>query len=89
MDNAKSSISKSNLAIMKELYLKLTAHLPFRPDIAFSDFFLFDWQKIELASRPIAEIDNFFILWRQFYALSRLRQSPAFFQLDQKIETNY
>jgi hypothetical protein len=27
-------------------------------------------------------------LWKQFWALSQLRQSPGFFQLDRKIETN-
>jgi hypothetical protein len=45
---------------MKELYLKRTAHLLFSPDIAFSDFFLFGWLKIELVFQPIAEIDKLF-----------------------------
>jgi hypothetical protein len=43
MDNTKPHISKWNLAIMKELHFKRTAHPPFSHDIAPSDFFLFGW----------------------------------------------
>jgi hypothetical protein len=49
MDNAKSHKSKWNLVIIEELYLKCVAHSPFSPDIALSDFFLFEWLKGELA----------------------------------------
>jgi hypothetical protein len=58
MDNVKLGISKSNLAIIKELHLKRTAHLPFGSDIAPLDFFLFGWLRNKLASRFIAEIDQ-------------------------------
>jgi hypothetical protein len=60
IDNTKPHISRSNLAIIKELHLKRTARLPFSPDIAFFDFFLFGWLKIELVSQPVAEIDKLF-----------------------------
>jgi hypothetical protein len=43
---------------MEELYFKRTAYLPFSPDIALSDFFLFDWLKSELGFPPVADIDE-------------------------------
>jgi hypothetical protein len=74
---------------MEELHLKRTAYSPFSLDIASLDFFLFGWLKIEIASRPVAEIDELLKSCRKFWTFSQLRQSPAFLQLDRKTETNY
>jgi hypothetical protein len=45
---------------VNELHLKGTAHPPFSPDIAPSEFFLSGWLKSKLALGPIAEIDELF-----------------------------
>jgi hypothetical protein len=64
IDNTKSHTSKLNLVIIEELYLKRTVHPPFSIDIASSNFSL--WvTKRELASQPVAQIDELFRLWRQ------------------------
>jgi hypothetical protein len=62
MDNAKSRRPKRNLARMEELHLKRTAHPPFSPDVAPSDFFLFGWLKGELSSRSVGDINELFEL---------------------------
>jgi hypothetical protein len=54
LDNATPHTSKPNLAIMEELRPKCTAHPLFSLDIAPSDFVLFGWLKIKLASRIVA-----------------------------------
>jgi histone-lysine N-methyltransferase SETMAR len=56
LDNARSHMSKRNLARMKELRLKRLLHPPFSHDITPSDFFLFGWLKSELSSRLVSEI---------------------------------
>jgi hypothetical protein len=60
MNNAKSHKSKWNLVIIEELYLKCIAYSPFSPDIALSDFFLFEWLKSEPASLSVSEISEVF-----------------------------
>jgi hypothetical protein len=42
MDNPKPHMFKWNLARMEELQLKYLANAPFDPDMAPSDFFLFE-----------------------------------------------
>jgi hypothetical protein len=58
VDNARSRTSKRNLARMEELRFKCVSYLPFSPDIAPSDFFLFGWLKGELSSRQINEMNG-------------------------------
>jgi hypothetical protein len=60
MDNARSHTSKRNLARMEELRIKRVLHPPLNPDIAPSDFFLFEWLKGELSSRQVSEINGRF-----------------------------
>jgi hypothetical protein len=69
MDNVKSHTFKCNLAIMEELHLKNIADPPFSPDVAPSDFFLFEWWKGELVFQSVGEISKLFNVIEEILSL--------------------
>jgi hypothetical protein len=86
MDNAKLHTFKWNLPRMQELHLKRTAYTSFNLDIASSNFFLFGWLKGQLASRPVAEIDELFEVVRR---LLQSIQLQMLLRTRRRVETSY
>jgi hypothetical protein len=88
MHDAKPHASKSNIAKMEAFHLKRTAHSPFSPDIAPSDFFLIGWLRSEPGSRPVAQIDDCFEIVKAILGTLTIEHLPAFLKLDRKTKIN-